>query len=206
MSAAASPFPRSAAQRFAATMLVLAIASTLTACVDQQDPPAPTPTPTPSATLEPSPSGDPTTAPDVLDISCADLVDPDAVYAFNPNLALLGDWTPDAGTAAADAVDAGGLACRWVFESGAGTMDISVARLPEDRIVELKNEAFAGSEMVPTYGEEAYFEVEDGIGRAIVFEGRFWMVVSSASFAEPGEPSEIIDSALTALAALPAAS
>jgi hypothetical protein len=118
-------------------------------------------------------------------------------------LALLGDWTPDVGTAAAGAVDAGGVACRWVLESGGGTMDLSVAQLPDDDILQLKNEAFASSQMVPTYGDEAYFEVEGGVGTAIVFQGRFWMVVSSEAFAEPGEPTEIIDSALSALATLP---
>jgi hypothetical protein len=103
--------------------------------------------------------------PEALDIACADLVDPDAVYAFNPNLALLDTWTPDAGTAAADAIDADGVACRWVFESGGGSMDVSVARLSEDRITELKNDAFASSTMVPTYSaDEGYFEVEDGAG------------------------------------------
>ena len=56
--------------------------------------------------------------------------------------------------------------------------------------------------MVPTYGEEAYFEVENGVGTAIVFQGEYWLVIASESFAEPGEPTEIIDSALAALTAL----
>jgi hypothetical protein len=53
--------------------------------------------------------------------------------------------------------------------------------------------------MVPTYGDEAYFEVEDGVGTAIVFQGRFRLVVSSESFLEPGEPTGIVESALAAL-------
>jgi hypothetical protein len=187
----------------AAVLLALCVAATLSGCVDEPGTPTPPPSATPSETVDPSPSSTPTAAPEVLDISCADLVDPDAVYEFNPNLALLGEWTPDPGTAAADAVDAGGVACRWVFESGGGTMDVSVARLPEERILELKNEAFASSQMVPTYGEEAYFEVEGGVGTAIVFQDRFWMVVSSAVFTEPGEPTGIIESALAALTTLP---
>lgn len=199
------PAAASLAQRTAAVLLALCVATSLAACVDEPTAPGPSASHTPSDTPDPEPSDDPNVAPDVLGISCADLVDPDAVYSFNPNLALLGEWTPDAGTAAADALDAGGVACRWVLESGGGTMDISVARLPEDDILQLKNEAFASSEMVPTYGDEAYFEVEGGVGTAIVFQGRFWMVVSSEAFAEPGEPAEIIESVLAALATLPAA-
>ncbi len=204
MSAAASSSAILRIRRVAAVLLALGVATSLSACVDETHPPTSSPSASPSDTSSPQPSDTPAPTSDAIDIACADLVDPDAVYAFNPNLALLGDWTPDAGTPAADAVDAGGVACRWVFESGGGTMDVSVARLPEERITELKNEAFASSQMVPTYGEEAYFEVEGGVGTAIVFQGRFWMVVSSEAFAEPGEPTEIIESALAALAALPA--
>jgi hypothetical protein len=53
--------------------------------------------------------------------------------------------------------------------------------------------------MVPTYGEEAYFVVEGDIGTAIVFQGRYRLVISSAAFFEPGEPTTIIESALAAL-------
>jgi hypothetical protein len=203
MSAAASPSAILRVRRVAAVVFALGVATTLSACVDEAHTPELTPSASPSETAGPQPSDTPTATLEPLDISCDELVDPDAVYAFNPNLALIGDWTPDAGTPAADALDAGGVACRWVFESGGGTMDISAARLPEERITELKNEAFASSQMVPTYGDEAYFEVEGGVGTAIVFQDRFWMVVSSLAFAEPGEPTEIIDSALAALAALP---
>lgn len=191
--------------RMAAVLLALCVVTTLAGCVDQATAPTLTPSATPSDTPVPDPSGSPSVALDVLDISCSDLVDPDAVYAFNPNLALLGEWAPDADTAASDALEAGGVACRWVFESGGGTLDLSVARLTEDDILQLKNEAFESSQMVPTYGDEAYFEVEGGVGTAIVFQGRFWMVVSSEALAEPGEPTEIIESALAALATLPAA-
>jgi hypothetical protein len=204
MSAAASSSAILRVRRVAAVLLALGVATSLSACVDGAHTPDLTPSASPSDTSDPQPSDTPTVTPDAIDIACADLVDPDAVYAFNPNLGLLGDWTPDADTPAADALDAGGVACRWVFESGGGTMDISVARLPEERITELKNEAFTSSQMVPTYGEEAYFEVEGGVGTAIVFQDRFWMVVSSEAFAEPGEPTEIIDSALAELATLPA--
>lgn len=200
MSAPATrPLPRTVV-----LLLTLGAAVALAGCVEQEQPvPEPTitssgtPTPTPTASEEPDPE------PTALDTTCAELVDPDVVYAFNPNFALLGSWTPDPATPGAEAVAAGGLACRWVLESGGGTMDLWTARLPEARLTELKNEAFATSEMVPTYGEEAYFSVEDGVGTAVVFEGPFWLEIASPAFVEPGEPAEIIDSALGTLAALP---
>lgn len=200
MPAASTLLIRRAAATLAAAVTLLALA----ACVDTGAPPSPSPsataTPTPTTTAEPEPA--PTEQPDALDIACADLVDPDTMYAFDPNYALLGAGDPEPGSPAADALDAGGVACQWVRESGGGTIDLSVAALPDARIEELKNEAFASSTMVPTYGEEAYFEVEDGVGTAIVFQGEYWLVISSEAFFEPGEPTGIIESALGALAAL----
>jgi len=193
-----------AALRRSATVSVAAAALlALTACVEAPNAPQLTGTPTSTPTA----SAAPTTAPELdadalpLDLACDELVDLDAVYQFNPNLALLGPYSPADGSPAAAALAAGGVACRWVLESGGAGMDLSVARLPEDRIRELKNEAFTTSEMVPTYGDEAYFEVEGGFGTAIVFERDIWLVITSEMFAEPGEPTGIVESALASAAA-----
>jgi hypothetical protein len=123
------------------------------------------------------------------------------MYAFDPNYALLGEVEPEPGSTGAEAVAAGGVACQWVRESGGVTIDLSVARYPQAQLDELKNEAFSSSTMVPTYGEEAYFEVSGGIGTAIVFQGDYRLVISSEAFFEPGEPTDIVESALAALPA-----
>jgi hypothetical protein len=188
--------------RPAAAVLAVSLALALTACVDPGTGPSlPTgsATPTPTATTEPTTT--PTPADEPLSVTCGELVDADAVYAFDPNYALLDSWDPAAGTPAAEAVAAGGVACELVRESGGGTIDLSVARLDEAALLAAKNAAFADSQMVPTYGDEAYFEVESGVGTAIVFQGPYWLVISSNAFAEPGEPTEIIDAALAALPA-----
>ena len=189
--------------RFAApAVLAVSIVLTLSACVEADDQPSvPTGSPTPTATATSEPTTVPTPVDEPLTVTCGELVDADAVYAFDPNYALLGSWDPASGTDAAEAVAVGGVACQLVRESGGGTIDLSVARLDEETLVDVKNAAFADSQMVPTYGEEAYFEVEDGVGTAIVFQGPYWLVISSAAFAEPGEPTEIIDAALAALPA-----
>jgi hypothetical protein len=188
-------------RRATVSLAVAATLLTLAACVEAPEEPQPdssaTPTPTPS--LTPQPTAAP---PDALAIECADLVDLDTMYAFDPNFGLLGSWDPDPGSLAADDLAAGGVACQWVRESGGGTIDISVAAYSGEQLDDLKNAAFAESQMVPTYGEEAYFEVEGGVGTAIVFQGRYRLVASSEAFAEPGEPTGIIESALAALTAL----
>ena len=188
--------------RFAA-VLAASLLLVLTGCVDAADAPAqptPSPTPTVSPTATPTPSSGPAREGEPLVIRCAELVDPDVVYAFDPNYALLDGWTPAAGSVGAEALAADGVACHWVRESGMGTIDVSAARLGAAAILDKKNAAFAESQMVPTYGDEAYFEVENGVGTAIVFQGQDWLVVSADAFAEPGEATEIVEAALAALA------
>ncbi|WP_395639455.1 hypothetical protein [Pseudolysinimonas sp.] len=191
------------AGRPAAALLAAAVLLALTGCVDAGSAPQlPTDevTPTPGLPTAPvTPTTTPTAGADPLGIPCDELVDPDAVYAFDPNFALIGGYNPPAGSAAEEALAAGGVACQWVRESGGITMEVSVARLSDEEIVDRKNAAFASSQMVPTYGDEAYFEVDGGVGTAIVFQGDYWVVVTSPAFAEPGEPTEIIESVLAAL-------
>lgn len=197
--AAASPSP---IRRLLASLVAGGALLLLAGCVEapeQSETPTPTGTPSPTASADPQPT--PTVEPDALDVACEDLVDLDTMYAFDPNYALLGEVEPPSGSAGAEAVAAGGVACQWVRESGGGTIDLSVARYPDAQLDELKNEAFASSTMVPTYGDEAYFEVSDGVGTAIVFQGGYRLVVASESFFEPGEPTGIIESALAALPA-----
>jgi hypothetical protein len=151
---------------------------------------------TPSAE-PPSPSAEPVEA---IDVACDALVSADTMYDFNPNFGAVDAWEPDAGTPAADAVDHEGVACRWLNQTSADTIDLSVANRNEADLEALKNSAIEQSTMVPTYGgDEGYFSVADGIGTAIVFDHAYWLVVSSGYFFEPGDAAEIVGSALDAL-------
>jgi hypothetical protein len=161
---------------------------------DPVDPSA-TSTPTTEPTTEPTdlPVGVP------VGVTCDELVSADTLYVYNPNFGAIDDFTPDDGTAAASALTYQGVACRWQNQTSGDTIDVSVAQLDEDTLTALKNAAFEDSEMVPTYGEEAYFAVDSGIGTAQVFQGPFWIVAESAVFFEPGDATELIQSVLAAL-------
>jgi hypothetical protein len=169
----------------------------------------PTPTSTPSDTPSASPSdtesASPTPSPTAsvvstpITIGCNDLISPDDIYAFNPNFGLIDNWTPKAGSAAATAKSEQGIACRWSNQTSGDTMDFSAAHLDPASIESLKNAAVEKSTMVPTYGDEAYFSVSGGVGTAIVFQGDYWLVATSVDFAEPGDPSDLINAALGAL-------
>lgn len=192
--------PRRSAATFAASVLAIAL---LAGC-----------TPTPASTEDltgPNPSGDPTGQPaptltaepagDPIDLDCADLVSAETVYAFNPNFTAIANFTPATGSVAESALEYQGLACRWQNQTSGVNIDLSVASLDDDSLTALKNAAFADSEMVPTYGEEAYFSVEDnGVGTAVIFQGTYWIVAESQAFFEPGDAAEIIQSVLSGLA------
>lgn len=151
--------------------------------------PTPTPTPSPTATTISTP----------ITIDCNTLITPDDMYAFNPNFILINKWTPASGSAAATARSEQGIACRWQNESSGSNIDISVAHLDPASIEALKNDAVEKSTMVPTYGDEAYFSTSGGVGTAIVFQGDYWLVATSVAFLEPGDPSDLITAALSAL-------
>ncbi len=157
----------------------------------------------PTASGDPSvdPTAEPTDQPVGVPVgaTCDELVPADTVYLYNPNFTSVDDFTPEDGTAAASALTYQGVACRWQNDTSGDTIDVSVAQLDDDTLTALKNAAFADSEMVPTYGEEAYFVVDSGVGAAQVFQGSFWIVAESPVFFEPGDATEIIQSVLAAV-------
>ena len=150
-----------------------------------------------SATPTPSPTASAVSIP--ITIGCNTLISPDDIYAFNPNFGVINSWTPKAGSAAATAKSEQGIACRWSNQTSGDTIDISVAHLDSASIESLKNQAVDQSTMVPTYGDEAYFSVTGGVGTAIVFQGEYWLVATSVDFLEPGDPADLITTALSAL-------
>ncbi|MBX3194509.1 MAG: hypothetical protein KF727_05330 [Microbacteriaceae bacterium] len=184
----------------AAPLLALAL---LAGCTPVDDGTGSGPTDQPTAPPTTEPTGEPTDQPvgTPVDIACDQLVTPDAMYQFNPNFGSIDDFAPEPGTAAASALTYDGVACRWQNETTGQSIDVSVAQLDEDTLTALKNAAYAESEMVPTYGEEAYFGVADGVGTAEVFQGPYWIVAASPAFFEPGDATEIVQAAIAALGA-----
>jgi len=169
-----------------------------------------TPEPAPSETdlQGPNPSGDPSGEPaptltaqpvgTPIDFTCDELVSPDTVYQYNPNFVLV-DYEPSDGSVAASALEYSGVACRWQNQTSGDNIDISVANLDADTLTALKNAAFEDSEMVPTYGEEAYFGLNGQVGSAQVFQGPYWIVAESPAFFEPGDATVIVESVIAAL-------
>jgi hypothetical protein len=175
----------------------------LTACVPSGPEPEPTATTTPSSTPDttstPTPTPTPTEEIIPFTADCNALITPAVMYAFDPNLSPFGAFTPDAGTVAADAVAAGGIACRWVHGTTGQTLDLAVAHLTASASTALKNDLVASSNSVPTYGVEGYFRTVGGVGEAQAFPDPYWVSIVSVEFAEPGDATPLMDAVIGAL-------
>lgn len=175
----------------------------LSACVPaESDPdlaaPSPTgtvaPSDTPSATPEPTTSStmDPEATP--VSIDCGDLISPQAMYDFNPNFLLLNSFNPAAGSAAATAIAAQGVACRWENSTSGVVIDVSVAKPAPSKLESLKSDAGSAASSF-----DGYFAVSGGTGTAQVFSGAYWATLSSAAFFEAADASDLVANVKAAL-------
>jgi hypothetical protein len=193
--------PAALSRVIAPAALVSIALALLAGCTPEQAGGGPSDAPSAGSTPSTEPSAQPTDQPNSTPVgaSCAELVPADTIYVYNPNFAPIARFTPEDGTPAASALAYQGVACRWENGTNGFDIDVSVAQLDEETLTALKNAAFEDREMVPTYGEEAYFSVESELGVAEVFQGPFWIVAQSPVFLEPGDATEIVDSVLAAL-------
>ncbi len=155
--------------------------------------------PTAEPTASPTPAGPTAPPPIPFEIACDTLVSPEAIYAFNPNFALLPEPVADAGPLAERVQAELGTVCSWQHLSSGDILTVAVANLPAETLLTVQNDAFEASTMVPTYGEEGYFTAREGVGEAQTFAGSYWIVATSPAFLEPGDAVDIISAATSAL-------
>jgi hypothetical protein len=156
--------------------------------------PTPTATPTPTETTPPVDKGTP------IELTCDELITPQAMYDYNSNFSLTDDYTPAAKTDAATIVDDyQGIACRWVNDSSGETIDVAVAHLEDYTLETLKNGLVKDSTSVPTYSVEGYFEVAGGVGQADAFSDPYWISAESDYFLEPGDAAPIVSTVIDSL-------
>ncbi|MBG6239653.1 hypothetical protein IWX78_002640 [Mycetocola sp. CAN_C7] len=204
----ASSFPSSRTARPLAITAVMIGALLFSGCAPAEAPASSgSPSPSPSASSEPSPTSttepsDGTIVSEPVDLACEELVTLDDMYAFNPNISFVEDGQPAADTKAGQIAGMNGLTCQWANNSSNETIDIAVAKLPDDQLTALKNLAVTESTQVPTYGAppvEGYFTVIKNQGEAQVFTGAYWVALRSVAFFEPGDAEQLAEAAIAHL-------
>ncbi|RLP73336.1 hypothetical protein D9V32_14625 [Mycetocola tolaasinivorans] len=144
----------------------------------------------------------------VVPITCAQLLTPETVYAYNPNVSAT-SGAPAAGGTAERITNIGGIHCQLTNNSSNTVIDVAVASLDAATIEDLKNEAAETSQQVPTYTalpDEGYFGpklLKNGkrVNEAQIFVGNYWIVFASEEFTEPGAIEMLSTPAIAALKA-----
>lgn len=191
---------RSSALGLAVGTGMLALA--LSGCVpggdaDSDATPAPSGSPTPSAapseTAKPEPTEPGATT---VDVPCDELLSAQQVYDFNPNFVLV-DTAPAAGSPAAEAVAAGGVACTWQNGTSGETIVLSVSA-PGPAQLEAVS-ASAPGEPTDMYGDAGWFALEGYVGTMTVLDGEYRVTAQSEYITTPAEAAVFLEPTLSAL-------
>jgi hypothetical protein len=142
-----------------------------------------TPPPTPKAS-----GATPVEAP------CAGLVPLTVAQSIAPGYAPVTNWTPSADSPVAHLATLGGTVCAWKDAKTGHVLEVAVARPSDADALALKNDLVERSNSVPTYHEEAYFQVSEGAGEVNDFHGPYWVLAWSPDLYEPGDAAGLIAS------------
>jgi hypothetical protein len=179
-------------------LTVIALSGSLSACAEQGsqldvEQPSSTPPATPevdgdasaSAPLGPSVVGIP------IDLDCNQVLSPEAIYNYNPNVGVDPGYTPS--LLAMQALDYGGVACGWINQTSAITLSVAVAKLDENGVDLVREAAAAKSGAVPLAGSDGSFRATDVGGVVEAFVGDYWVIVESRAFTIAEDVGEVLN-------------
>lgn len=158
----------------------------------------PSATPTPSATATPTPSPTPTTAPGAdaqpVGFGCDALLSLQSVYDLNPNLSVVPDPAPPAGTLAATLVGGLGIACDLVHNSNGEILLVAAATPGTETIAALRALATA-----PVDLGETGFEVFATDTAMVAFRADLVVTAEAGSYFGPDEFAAALRAAIASL-------
>ena len=96
-----------------------------------------------------------------------------------------------------------GRTCRWIDTASNAAVEVSVAKPSKHDLLRLKDDLVERSNSVPTYGEEAYFQLVKKVGQVEAFHGRYWIAAASPLFFEPGDATDVVQAVGDALDGTP---
>jgi hypothetical protein len=191
-------------RRIPALLAPLALAALLTGCTSNpvaarvSTSAVATTRPGHATATPPPPTQDPKSA-TPLAIPCAELVPQDVVQQLAPGYAPIEGFTAAATSPAKRLADIGGTACGWRDATTGHLLEVAVAEPSPGDEETLKNDLVDRSHSVPTYGEEAYFDVAEHIGEVDAFRGPAWILARSPDLFEPGDAVGIVHAVGVAL-------
>jgi hypothetical protein len=181
-----------------ALALALAVAGCTSSPVGKTVTTAPTraataPAPTPHTVTTPPPTPQATGATPV-EAPCAALVPLTVAKSLAPDYAPVPNWAPTSTSPVAHLAALNGTVCAWKDAKTGHVLEVAVARPSDADALALKNDLVERSNSVPTYREEAYFQVSNGAGEVNDFHGPYWVLAWSPDLYEPGDAAGLIAS------------
>ncbi|WP_431280048.1 iron ABC transporter ATP-binding protein [Leifsonia poae] len=189
----------------AALSAVLVAGLVLSGCADggkAANSATPSPTKTADAAAEPTATPTPSDPPTPVTLTCDQILTPDQVYAYNPNVGVAPDYAPKSGSLEKQIADWKGVACGRMNQTSNELIEVAVGQPPASAMEGLKNAAVTTSQPVPTYGVppqvEGYFKPGTA-GEVQIFTGKYWVVATSTAFFEPGDAAPLMEDVLSNL-------
>ena len=181
-----------------AVLLTGCTSNPVAAHVSRTSAPRATRTTGPTATQPPPPTQDAKAATPIA-LNCAELVPDTVVQELSAGYQPIDGFTPAATSPAARLAAIGGTACGWRDAATGHLLEVAVAQPSPSDAEALKNDLVDRSHSVPTYGEEAYFDVTEKVGEVDAFRGPAWILARSPDLFEPGDAVDIVHSVGLAL-------
>jgi hypothetical protein len=152
-------------------------------------PTAAAPTQHPMTTPPPTPRSSGATP---IAVACATLVPAATAHGVAPGYEPVQGFTAPADSPTAKLAALGGTVCAWRDATTGHELQVAVAHPSASDSLALKNDLVERSNSVPTYREEAYFQVSGGAGEVDDFHGPFWIVATSPDLYEPGDAAGLV--------------
>ena len=149
------------------------------------------PTPHAVSTPPPTPTANGATP---VEAPCAALVPLTVAQSIAPGYAPVTAWAPAADSPVAHLAALDGTVCAGKDATTGHVLEVAVARPSDADALALKNDLVERSNSVPTYHEEAYFQVSGGGGVVNDFHGPYWVLAWSPDLYEPGDAAGLIAS------------
>lgn len=185
----------------AAWMAIIVVAA-LVACTGERGlgtdlPPEPTPSSLSTSAPDgddglPSPPLDPSAVGVPVDRDCNQILSPDALYMFNPNVGTDPDYVPTG--LARQAVANGGVACGWLNQTSGEKLSVSVGRFNAEGIEVVRGAAAARTGATDLDTIDGYFTETANGGAIEFFVDQYWVVLESPSITGPDDVLEVIQS------------
>lgn len=160
---------------------------------DDGDAPGPTPDPQPSEVRDASLQALP------LSVACDEVLTPQQLYDYNPNVGADPGSRPRGGSGPERAAELSGTACGWINQTSSQTISIGVARFDSANLARVRDMARAAGGSSAGLGMDGHYRMESGLGVVDAFTGSYWIAAESSTFLAPEDVAPLLEAIRTNL-------